>query len=226
MAIDAVIFDLDGTIASFNLDYKSVRSDVRGFLTQKGVPASVLAVNENIFEMLKKADLYFQNHNKNPQVFLEIQKEALAIAEKYEIDAASTTNLMPGVNETLKTLKQMNIKVGLSTLNCCRAAEIILKRFKIDECFQGVVCRNHVQNFKPHPETFEVVMKSLNVKPKATLIVGDSIIDMQSAAELKAVAVGIPTGTATIEQLKSLGANYIITAISDLPLLIKELNKP
>ncbi len=49
---------------------------------------------------------------------------------------------------------------------------------------------------------------------------------MQSAKELKAIAVGIPTGTATLEQLKKHSANYIITSLSDLPHLIKEINKP
>ena len=48
---------------------------------------------------------------------------------------------------------------------------------------------------------------------------------MVSAKELKAIAVGLPTGTTALEQLKNNGANYIITPLSDLPVLIKEINK-
>ena len=48
MRVKAVIFDLDGTLASFNLDYKTVRAEVRGCLLNMGVPASVLSVNESI----------------------------------------------------------------------------------------------------------------------------------------------------------------------------------
>jgi phosphoglycolate phosphatase-like HAD superfamily hydrolase len=48
---------------------------------------------------------------------------------------------------------------------------------------------------------------------------------MQSARALKAMAVGLPTGVATMEQLKGLGANYIITSITDLPVLVEKLNK-
>ena len=52
LAIEAVIFDLDGTLAHFNLDYKALRSEVRTYLISIHVPVSVLDVNENIFEML------------------------------------------------------------------------------------------------------------------------------------------------------------------------------
>ena len=48
---------------------------------------------------------------------------------------------------------------------------------------------------------------------------------MQSAKELKAIAVGFPTGISTMEQLKNNGANYIITSLTDLPVFIKEINK-
>jgi hypothetical protein len=48
---------------------------------------------------------------------------------------------------------------------------------------------------------------------------------MQSAMELKAVAAGLPSGLYTTEQLMSNGANYIVTTLTDLPVLIKEINK-
>jgi len=50
-------------------------------------------------------------------------------------------------------------------------------------------------------------------------------VDMQSAIALKAIAVGLPTGVSTTEQLMSSGANYLITSITDLPLLIEKINK-
>jgi phosphoglycolate phosphatase-like HAD superfamily hydrolase len=49
---------------------------------------------------------------------------------------------------------------------------------------------------------------------------------MQSAKGLGAVAVGLPTGVSTIEQLMEGGADYIVTSTTDLPLLIERLNKP
>ena len=45
MSTEAVIFDLDGTLANFNLDFKTLRSEARSYLMRIGVPASVLNVN-------------------------------------------------------------------------------------------------------------------------------------------------------------------------------------
>ena len=225
MPIEAVIFDLDGTLASFNLDYKTMRAEVRSYLQRKGVPASVLSTRESIFEMLKKAEIYFKNTSKSDEVFVEIQKQALAIAEKFELEAALGTSLLPGANETLKALKRMNLKVGLCTINSQKAANYILQRFQIAGFFDVVVPRNMVRYVKPNPEHFETALKMLGTLPESTLIVGDSGVDMQSAKELKTIAVGIPTGASTVEQLTNQGANYIITSIADLPVLIQKINE-
>jgi HAD superfamily hydrolase (TIGR01549 family) len=223
--IEAVIFDLDGTLAHFNLDYKALRSEVRSSLTRSGVPSSVLTNNESIFEMLKKAEIFFKNNDKSAASFEEIRTQALAVAEKYEMEAALTTSLQTGAVETLKELKQMGVKMGLCTTSSEKAANYILKRFKIDGFFEIVVSRNKVKYVKPHTEQFELALKTLEVNPKDTVIVGDSTVDMESAKELKAVAVGLPTGFSTTEQLMSNGANYIVTSLTDLPILIKKMKE-
>ncbi len=225
MPVEAVIFDLDGTLAHFNLDYKTLRSEARSYLIRISVPTSLVDVNENIFEMLKKAEIFLKNKGKSLETFADVRSQVLAIAEKYEMEAASTTNLQVGAIETLKELKQMNLKIGLCTTNSEKAANYILKRFKIQDFFQVVVPRDKVKYVKPSTEQFEIALKALSVSPQATVIVGDSIVDMQSASELKSVAVGLPTGMSALEQLKHNGANFIITSLTDLPVLIKEINK-
>ena len=225
MPVQSVIFDLDGTLAHFNLDFKMLRGEVRSYLIRMSVPTSVVNVNESIFEMLKKTEIFLKNSCKPAEAFNEVRTQALAIAEKYEMEAASTTSLQVGANEMLKELKRMKIKMGLCTTNSEKATNYILQRFKIQDFFQVVVPRNKVKDVKPSTESFELALKTLNTHPKDTVIVGDSIVDMQSITELKAIAVGFPTRVSTIEQLKHNGANYIITSLADLPVLIKEINK-
>ena len=225
LAIEAVIFDLDGTLAHFNLDFKALRSEVRTYLISIRVPVSVLDVNESIFEMLKKAEIFIKNSSKSPDAFDEVRNRALAIAEKYEMEAATTTSLLTGAVETLKELQKMNIKMGLCTTSSEKASSYILQRFKIDGFFKVVVSREKVKYVKPHTEQFELALKALGVHAKSALIVGDSVVDMQSAKEIKAIAVGLTTGLSTTEQLMSNGANYIVTSLTDLPVLIKEINK-
>ena len=225
MDVKAVIFDLDGTIASFNLDYMAVRGDVRSYLLRARVPASLLEVNESIFEMLKKTELYLKNSGKSAEVAAEVRDGALAIAEKYELEAARSTGLLPGVNETLKALKRMGLKIGLFTLSSDKAARYILQRFKLGDFFGVMVPRNKVNFVKPNPEHLEMALKVLGVSPEEVIVVGDSNVDMESARELKAVAVGLPNGISTVAQLTAHGANYIITSITDLPVVIEKINR-
>jgi len=225
MSVKAVIFDLDGTLVGFNLDYRALRAEVRGYLAKRGVPASVLSLQENIFEMLKKAELFLRNSGKSAEEMAQLRGEALGIAEKYELEAAMSTGLLSGAVETLKALKRMGLKIGLCTINSEKSASYILQRFKIAEFFDVVVTRNMVGQVKPHPEHLQVVLKALSVSPEESVVVGDSSVDMQCARELKAIAVGLPTGISTVQQLANQGANYIITSITDLPVLIEKINK-
>jgi len=175
--------------------------------------------------MLKKTKIFVKNSGKSAMVMEEIRKEALGIAEDYELEAARDTSLLPGASETLKALKQKGLKIGLFTLSGDKAASYILRRFKLGDFFGVIVPRNKVNYVKPNPEHLETALTVLGVAPEETVVVGDANVDMESARELKAIAVGLPANTSNIEQLTIHGANYIITSITDLPILIDKMNK-
>ncbi|MGA2309322.1 MAG: HAD family hydrolase [Candidatus Bathyarchaeia archaeon] len=221
MTIKAVIFDLDGTITAFNLDYMTLRSEVRGFLIRTGVPASVLFVNESIFDMLNKTEIFMKNSGKSTRTLEKVRNEALAIAERHELEAAKTTCLLPNVLETLKILKEMGLKIGLCTVNSEKSASYILKRFGVAGFFDAVIPRNKVKRVKPSGEHLEAVLKALKVSPKEALLVGDATRDMECAKELKVMAVGLSTGVSTQKELMNAGANYLVTSIADLPSLVE-----
>jgi len=225
MQIRTLIFDLDGTVASFNLDYKTVRALVKGYLMNRGVPASILSLKESVFEMLRKTELWTRNTGK-PEEFLEqVRREALATTETYELEAAGSTSLMPGVVDTLRALRAMGLRIGLCTINSGKSVDRILERFGIASLFDVTISRNQVTHVKPDPEHLEAALKFLGVSPEETLVIGDSRVDMQSAKALGAIAVGLPTGVSSIGQLMDAGADYVVTSMADLPLLVERLQK-
>ena len=225
MIIRAVVFDLDGTLANFNLDYKIVRAEVRSLLIREELPASILSTNESIFEMLKKAEIFLKNDGKSDMAIEEIHGKALAMAEKFELEAAKRTSLLPGVAETLATLKKMGLKVGLFTINSEKSTNFILKRFRIAGLFDAVVPRNRVKYVKPSSEHLEFALKTLGVDPKETMVVGDGASDMKCARGLDAIVVGLPTGLSSVKELINSGANYMITSIIDVPRLIERIQR-
>ena len=100
-----------------------------------------------------------------------------------------------------------------------------MKRFRIAGFFDTVVPRNNVKHVKPSSEHLEPALKALGVNPDEAMVVGDGANDMQCARELKAIAVGLPTGVTSPKELISSGADHIVTSITDLPTLINGINK-
>ena len=225
MTIKAVVFDLDGTLAEFNLDYKTVRAEVTQFLTNEGLPASIFSINESIFEMLKKAKIYMRNNGRKEREFSTIQKHVLSMAGKHEIKAARETSLLPGVFEILKMLKKMNLKLAIFTINSEKSTDHILDNFCLRQFFDATITREIVSNVKPHPSHLAAALKALNMNANETIVVGDSVSDMRSAKALNVTAVGVAKESDAIKKLNNAGAVHTIESITDLPILIAKLNK-
>ena len=225
MPVKAVIFDLDGTLIEFRFDYRVVRAEVKQFLVSSGFPPSLFSINESVFDMLKKVEVFMRNNGKSKDKIEEVREKALSIVEKFELEAVRQTSLIPGAQETLEELKRMNLKLGLFTLNSSNATMQVLKRFRLEDLFEAVVTRESVYRVKPDASHLQKVLMLLNVEPEGAVIVGDSVVDMKSAASLGAYAVGVTTGISTAKQLMNAGATCIITSLTDLPSLIKEINE-
>jgi len=222
--IKAVILDLDGTIAYFNLDYKSVRAEVIQLLTKQGFPASIFSMNESIFSMLKKAEIYMKNNGREEHDVARVKKAVLSVANRHELEAAHTTSLMPGIPETLKTLKKMNLKTAIFTINGEKSTSYILSCFRLERFFDATITRESVSAVKPDPAHLEAALKALNVEPEEAIVVGDSKLDMMCAKELNVVAVGVATGMSSPKELMRAGATYLISSLTDVPNLIQQLS--
>ncbi len=226
MTVKAVIFDLDGTLAEFNLDYKTVRAEVMQFLINQGFPASIFSLSESIFEMLKKTKVFMRNNGKKEQEFSAVQKRVLNIAFKHEIKAAHETSIMPGVFETLKILKNTNLKLAIFTINSKKSTNLILHNFRLKRFFNAVITREDVSGVKPDPSHLAAALKALNVDSDEVIVVGDNVVDMRSAKALNVkAAVGVAPESGVVKRLSQAGATYTINSIIELPNLIASIDK-
>ena len=220
-----MIFDLDGTIVDFNLNYKAVRAEVIQFLTKQGFPRSIFSMNESVFEMLKKTEIYMKNNGKGKQEIVKTKKAVLSLVSSHELEAARLTRLIPGVLETLKALKKKGLKMALFTLNGEKSVSYILKCFRLESFFDAVITRDFGSAVKPDSAHLEAVLGKLNVKPEEGIVVGDSAWDMMCAHELNVIAIGVVTGISSLQELTRAGATYIASSFTELPTLIQRLNK-
>jgi phosphoglycolate phosphatase len=223
--IKAVIFDLDGTLKEFNLDIKACRTKLITLLNKRGFSRSLFSLNETAFDMLKKIKKSPITEDGNKKHFPTIKDMVFSAVEEFELEAAKTAKIFEGIPETLKALKDMNLKIALCTISSERTTKYILKRFHLEHFFDAVVTRESVFEVKPHPTHLEAVLKALNLRSHEAVLVGDSIKDIQCAIQLNVLAVGVTTGLSSLQDLTSSGAHYVASSVTDIPILIEQLNK-
>jgi len=225
LTVKAVIFDLDGTLVEFKLDYKAEKAELIHLLTDQGIPTSILSTSEGIFGTLEKVETYMRNTGKKVKEINRVRETVLSLADRYELQAARETNLVPGVLGALNALRDMKLKMSLFTIDGERATSFVLRRFRVGHFFDAVITRDVVAAVKPDPAHLKAALDALNVKPYEVIVVGDSTLDMRCARALSVLAVGVVTGISTPERLMDAGASYLVSSSAEIPLLIQQLDK-
>jgi phosphoglycolate phosphatase len=222
--IKAVIFDLDGTLKEFNLDTKACRTKIINLLTQLGFSRSLFSLNESAFDMLKKVKKSPITEDRKNQ-FTKIKDMVFSVVEEFELEAARTAKIFEGIPETLKALRDMKLKIALCTISSEKTTKYILKRFHLEQFFDAVVTRDSVFEVKPHPTHLVAALDALKVMSQEAVLVGDSVKDIQCAVQLNVLAVGVTTGLSSLEELTCSGAHYIASSVTDIPILVEQLNR-
>ena len=225
MGVKAVIFDLDGTITRFNLDYKRVRAEVRRFLAERGLPHSAFSLNESVFDMLRKAEIYMRNSGRSEEEIRRLRGEVFTLVDQYELDAARQTSLLPGARSALKAIRDMGLKMAILTVSGEKPTNHILESLRIRNFFDVVVTRESTPAVKPNPIHLKTALKLLEVKPSEAVMVGDSERDMKCAREVGVRAIGVLTGISNSEELMRAGADCLATSFTDLVLIIERLSR-
>jgi HAD superfamily hydrolase (TIGR01662 family) len=97
------------------------------------------------------------------------------------------------VKDTLRKLKQMDLKIGIISGAYEEDINIILEKVHLQKhLFDVIIGANTIKKAKPHPDVFKYALKKLNVKPDETLFIGDAIDADYEGAEkvgIKAILI-------------------------------------
>jgi HAD superfamily hydrolase (TIGR01509 family) len=162
MPVEAVIFDLDGTITQPYFDFDAIRKEM-------GLEKNSGPVLESMQKM-------------TPQQ----RQRAEQILHYHEQKAVVESRLNPGAKQTLSALGQVGIRIGILTRNRRSNAEAIAAKHKLK--FDAIVDRD---DGPVKPDAFGVLhlCRQFGAKPEQTLVVGDYLFDLLSAKAAGAVAV-------------------------------------
>ena len=197
MKIQAVIFDLDGTLTEPFLDFDLIRRQM-GLHTEEGGVLEAL---------LKMPELQRQ------------QAEAVLIS--HEKNAAEQSALNDGASRLLDALRTRGISVGILTRNTRENASYVAKKHSLH--FDAMICR---EDGPAKPDGFGVraLCRQFQAAPEQTLVVGDFKHDLESALNAGAIAVLLKNHAKadTFEHL----ANYVILHLDEILPIIDRLEHP
>jgi HAD superfamily hydrolase (TIGR01509 family) len=162
MSVNAVIFDLDGTITKPYFDFDVILEEIG--LDRNSGP---------ILEAMEKM---------TPQQ----RTKAEEILNYHEQKAVTASELNPGARETLSALSAAGIKIGVLTRNRRDNAFAIARKHGLK--FDAVV---GLEDGPVKPDAFGVLhlCRTFGVEPKETVLVGDYLFDLLCAKAAGAVAV-------------------------------------
>ncbi|MGQ9542565.1 MAG: HAD family hydrolase [Candidatus Bathyarchaeia archaeon] len=223
MAPKVILLDLDGTLVEFCIDYISARSEALRLLGAYNLLGCLkLTLGDSVFLMDREVMRLMQGRGKM-QLYEEIHSQLVAILDKYELEAAERTRLLPHVQETLEELKGMGLRLGLFTADGDKAMNTIVDRTGIRHFFDFMVSRGSSMEVKPHPRHVAIAISLSGSKPEETILVGDSVADIISGKIINAITVGVLTGLGTRRQLVEAKADHIIESIAELPPIIRRI---
>ena len=215
MLLKAVVFDLDGTLVTAEIDFPAMRRSIRDLFVSHGFPPETLPTT-GTQDLLRSAFSYAEKHGRPPIEIRTLRDQAYAIAEKFEWEGARKAQLVPGAREALTELRRRRVRVGVLTNGNRGSTDYLLSKFQLCELVDVVVSRNEAPQMKPATEGLELILRQLKVKRNATVFVGDSTIDLSTARKLSIEFIACLSGVGTPEQLRAEGAVVLISTLVEL----------
>lgn len=210
--LKAVIFDLDGTLIDSLPDIAHVANAA---LDSFGLPR----YSENDYRAmvgwglgeLSRLALEGLEGEKPP-----VEELTRRIAELYGKHPFEYGSAYPGIEALLQRLHDTGIRLAVLT-NKRHAVAVQT----VAKAFPGIrfgYVRGDREGYprKPDPATGVEVLEALGVDAAETVLVGDSDVDMQTAAGMNVFSIGVSWGYRDGDHLKNAGADRVVDSTGEL----------
>ena len=216
LAVDAVIFDLDGTLIDSAPIYYALIDVVFSRLGIPPVPKNILlqAMKNGEFEW----ELVLPDAMKNRKAQL-VEKARGIIDEIAPSMFHDQVKLIPGTSDALQEIAARGLKLALvtSTLRAYMAIKLVpLAEAGVADVFEVVITADDVQNKKPHAEPLVMCSDKLGLDPGNCVYVGDTRVDIKAGKAAGMQTVAVLTGFDDYEALEREKPDAIIESASDM----------
>jgi phosphoglycolate phosphatase len=189
LAIDLLIFDLDGTLADTKLDLANAVNATREHL---GLPA---LENERVYSYVGNGAPVLIRKAMGPEYGEEDVQRALEhFLSYYREHMLDHTTLYPGVRESLDRLRALGLRLTVLTNKPVKISRDILAGLGLGGYFFRIYGGNSFEQKKPDPAGVLILLGEAGVPKERALMVGDSAVDVLTARNAGIAVCGVTYG--------------------------------
>lgn len=219
MNIQAIIFDLDGTLIDSISDIADTANQV---MINHNYPihdpsSYVNWIGNGALKLLKRA----VPDNTSEEYLHALLQEYLEI---YERNCTNKTCLYQGINRILNYFNEQNISISILTNKTQEITMKVFENYLSDWKFDFVLGQINGYPKKPDPGRAIEIAKRLNCKTKEMLFIGDSVTDIRTGIAAGMIPVGVTWGYGRENSIVDAGAKYLMKDTKELLEFIKYVN--
>lgn len=195
--VKAVVLDVDGTLMDTN--YLHVEAWARA-LDEVGHRAPRVEIHPKIGKGSGLLISEFVDDDETAGKVSDLHTEYYSELQKHAYP-------LPGAKELIDSLAKQDYQVWLATSADPEELETSLEALEAKGKLAGIVSSGDVEESKPAPDIFALVLEKAGVEAQDAVAVGDAIWDVESAKAAGIRAVTVLTGGAfSKEELKEAGS--------------------
>lgn len=207
-----VIFDLDGTLLNTIAD---LAQSTNYALKQLGYPTHPVEkykfmVGNGINKLFERA---LPEGEKTEENILRVRKEFIPY---YNLHNADDSQPYTGIPELLSELQILGIQLAVASNKYQAATQRLIEHYFPSIRFVAVFGQREGINVKPDPTIVFDILKLSNTPKEAVLYVGDSGVDMQTAANAEVEACGVTWGFRPRTELEQFNPTYLVSTAQEI----------
>lgn len=208
MTVDAVLFDVDGTLVDSN--YLHIEAWQRA-CESLGRPLDAWRVHRAIG--MDSSSLLEQLLGDEAERLGD--DASSAHAERYR-ELSGRLRPLPGARELLHDLRSRGITVVLATSAPEEELTMLLDVLELQDADLPMTSAEDVDEAKPDPGIVQVALERAGVTADRALFVGDSTWDMIAAGRAGVRAMGVRSGGYGADELTEAGAGEVVDDVAAL----------